>query len=178
MSDAPSSPEAPPAAESPPREPPASRKRALAILGGLIFAGLIVPLIAILVAMRGCSRSQVSGRLELTGSPFGEHRLTLDRCRASTTVPDEIELGNEKTPALIRVTVDPLDGPILTLFEPSGDRTLTVLTRPCPGFTAKLKRTSADDAPTPRYDGEVSGTCAHPGDGTVAISVWFRGCGA
>ncbi len=165
-------------APPPPAEPPASRKRALGILAALIFAGLVVPLVAILFAMRGCSRAQVSGRIELTGSPFGDQRFPLDRCRASASVVDEVELGNEELPSLIRVTIDPIDGPILTLIEPYGSRTFTVMARPCPGFTAKLKRTSADDAPTPRYDGEVSGTCAHPGGGSVSISVWFRGCGA
>ena len=187
MSDAPA-----PDRAAAPASPP-SRQRALAILAALLFAGLVVPLVAILLAMRGCSRSTVSGRLELAGSTFGDHRLAIDRCEPNPSAPDEILLGNARAAGLVRVTIDPLDGPILVLYRPpaapassdpservtpppQGDGTITVQARPCPGFHATLKRTSAADATVPRYDGEISGTCPLPGGGTVAISVWFRGC--
>lgn len=155
---------------------PPSRKRALAIVATLVFAGLIVPLVAILFAMRSCSRPAMSGRLELTGGSLGAYRVNLDRCR-STVTPDEVELGTAATPLLVRVTLDPLDGPVLTVHDQTSSRTLTVPARPCTGFIARLTRTSAEGAASFTYNGEITGTCPLPGGGTVVISSWFRACG-
>lgn len=152
-------------------------RRKLAVVG-MLAAGLAVPALGLAVAWRSCGRSAVAGSVTVEGSTLGSWRTTILRCRRAAEGVRGVELvarGGE-TP-VARVEVDPLDGPIVTVWSTDGQGPLVVRKQACAALAADVRdRGAGDDAPA-RFDGNVEGTCPLPGGGTLTIDAWWRDCG-
>lgn len=165
-----------------PAEPePERRGRTIGVVAAMLVLGIIVPVAGFAFAWKSCAHPAMHGRVDVAGSTLGSWRAPLGRCAATNTViapgSGEVELGRtDDDRTLVRYTQDPIDGAVLTLYALSGDRTLTLRGRDCAALASTLRRTNADDAPTPIFDGKLSGTCPIPGGGTVTIDVWWRDC--
>lgn len=163
-------------AEPAPAERARPGRTALSIAAMLV-AGLAIPLAGILIMWKACTHTAMQGRVEVAGSVLGSWRAPLGRCTAvaGTYAPGagEVTLGRrDDNGPLVRFTLDPIDGAILTLWPLSGDRTVEIRARDCPALRATLTRPDGT-----HFDGKVSGSCPLAGGGTASIDVWFRGCG-
>lgn len=159
-------------------EEPGGTRRKLAVIG-MLAAGLAVPALGIALAWKSCGRGAVAGAVEVKDSTLGSWRTTIARCRPAGAGVRGVELtakGSEAPAA--RVEVDPLDGPIVTVWSTDGKGPLVVRKEACPALAADVRDSGArdDDAPL-RYSGNVGGACPLPGGGTLTIDAWWRDCG-
>lgn len=144
----------------------------------MLVAGLIVPALGIAVAWKSCGHSAVAGAIEVKDSTIGSWRTTIARCTSGGASYRGVELRGGKDKANARVEVDPLDGPIVSVWSADGKGPLVVRKKDCSSLAADVRDTGTrgDDAPA-RYNGNVAGSCALPGGGTLAIDAWWRDCG-
>lgn len=142
----------------------------------LIVAGLVVPAVGLLVLMRSCARTAVSGEVAVSG----DHgwREPLNRCRAGELLGfDGVELARERDgKVLVRAMVDVDHGPQVELFPPSGGLPLRLDGARCPGLRVELRRVGEDHDGAAILDGRVVARCAADG-GTISLDAWWRGCG-
>jgi len=153
----------------------AGRRKATVV--GMLVAGLLVPALGIAVAWKSCGHGAVAGAIEVKDSPIGSWRTTIARCTSGGTSYRGVELSG-KDKANARVEVDPIDGPIVSVWSADGKGPLVVRKKDCTSLAAAVRDTGKrdEDAP-PHYDGNVAGSCALPGGGTLALDAWWRDCG-
>ncbi len=162
----------------------ASRGGSIARVAVMLILGVGVPVAGLAIAWRSCSRGATSGRVEVVDSTLGAWRSTLDRCTTGQAQGFRgVELRHRgESHALVRVEVDPIDGPIVTLWPPATSgavsKSLVVRGRDCPALTVDLRALGGGDDGDgdDRFDGKVSGTCPLPGGGRVSLDAWWRGC--
>ena len=150
-----------------------SRGRAIAI--GL--AGIVLPVIGLVMVVRSCSRTAVSGELEVLGE--GGWRAPLNLCRSGELQSfDGVELGREDSGRMfVRAMNDPDRGTIIELTRPAGGVPLRLTSESCPGLRLELRRTGADRDGAALLDGRVVARCELPGGPTVRLDAWWRRCG-
>ncbi len=156
--------------------PPARSGRTVLQVVVMAILGLAVPLAGVVVAARSCNQTQSAGRVEVTGSPAGDWQARLGACRSALDRGERaVELGRRDDGGpLVRIAVDPLDGPVVTLWNPSGDRTFELRGGDCPALRVELR--SSGDGDGERLGGSAQGTCPLAAGGTVTLGVWWRGC--
>lgn len=157
-----------------------SRGGTIAKAAAMVVLGLGVPAAGLAVAWKSCRQGTVQGRVDVTGSTLGAWQAALGRCtsgQARGFRGVELSRGGDDRP-LVRLVMDPLDGPLLTLWPLSGDRTLELRARDCPALTAELRSAGGggDDGDDERFDGTLRGTCPLRGGGSARFDVWWRGC--
>ncbi|HUQ08231.1 MAG TPA: hypothetical protein VM261_37310 [Kofleriaceae bacterium] len=153
--------------------------RKVAVVGMLV-AGLIVPALGIAVAWKSCGRSAVAGAIDVKDSKHGSWRLTVARCRSGGAAFRGVELAgpDDSSKATARVEVDPIDGPVVSVWSADGQGPLVVKKKDCADLTADVRDIDKrDDDAEPRYNGNVGGACPLPGGGTMTIEAWWRDCG-
>ena len=152
-------------------------RRKVAVVGMLV-AGLVVPALGVVVAWKSCGHSAVAGAVEVKDSTLGAWRTTFDHCTSGGAQGYRgVELGG-KDKAAMRVEIDPLDGPIVSVWSSDGKGPLVVRKKDCASLTADVRDAGKrdDDAPA-RFHGNVSAACPLPGGGTLALDAWWRDCG-
>lgn len=154
-------------------------RRKLAVLGFLA-AGLVVPALGVAVAWKSCGHGAIAGKIDVAGSTAGAWSTTIGSCKSGVSDGFRgVVLGGRGTAAgaKTRVEVDPIDGPLLTLWSPDGKGPLVVTKKACAALSAELREVGKRDDDSPAaFDGNVAGSCPLPGGGTVTIDAWWRDC--
>lgn len=153
-------------------EPKRARQPGLspvAILAALL--GLGIPVLAIMVAYQSCTDTTVRGGVSVRGGG-PDWRRTIDGCTADP-VALEVMLTAGDT-AMVRVLVDPIDGPRAELARPGGPP-LVLTAATCPGLHVHVRAAGkrADDSPL--LDGAVNAAC-RIGDARIDLDAWWRSC--
>ncbi len=155
------------------------RKRRSWTVIGMMLLGLVVPAVGVAVAWKSCGQGAVAGRLDVKGSSLGSWVTILDRCASGAAQGIRgVELSSRavERPS-VRLEIDPIDGPSVTLWSPDGKGPLLLRRKDCAALEAELRpRGENADGVASRFDGNVRGTCLLPGGGTVTIDAWWRDC--
>lgn len=154
----------------------AGRRKAAII--GMLVAGLIVPALGIALAWKSCGHGAVAGAIEVKDSTIGSWRMIVATCKSGGETFRGVELRGRDGKALTRVEIDPIDGPIVTVWASDGKGALTVRKKDCSTLAVDVRDAGKRDEEAPaRYDGSAGGACSLPGGGTLTIDAWWRDCG-
>lgn len=153
--------------------------RKVAVVGMLV-AGLLVPALGIAVAWKSCSHGAVAGAIDVKDSKHGSWRVSVARCLSGGATFRGVELAGQdaSSKATARVELDPIEGPMVSVWSADGQGPLVVTKKDCAVLTADVRDTGKRDEEAPvRYSGNVGGACPLPGGGTITIDAWWRDCG-
>lgn len=157
-----------------PRERP-RRGSGRAIAIGL--AGIVLPVIGLVMIVRSCSRTAVSGELAVLGE--GGWRAPLNRCRSGELQSFAgVELGRDSDgKTLVRALIDPDRGTLVEITRPRGGVPIRLTTESCPGLRVDLRTVGHDHDGAALLDGRVVARCTPAGEPTIQLDAWWRRCG-
>lgn len=141
-------------------------------------AGVVLPVLGLVMAVRSCSHAIVGGEVAVLGD--GGWRASFDRCRSGELQSfTGVDLGRDAGGALlVRAMLDPDRGPIVELTGPAGGAPLRLDRASCPGLVVELRTTGRDHDGAAILDGRVVARCTPPGGPTVELGAWWRRCSA
>jgi hypothetical protein len=144
---------------------------------GLGVAGAIVPVVCLVLVIRSCSKTAVSGELAVLGE--GGWRAPLNLCRSGELQSFEgVDLGREDTGRMsVRAILDPDRGTIVELTRPGGGVPVRLTADSCPGLVLELRKSGSDGDGAALLDGRVVARCPLPGGQTVQLDAWWKRCG-
>ncbi len=143
----------------------------------IALAGLVLPVIGVVLLVRSCSRSAVSGEVAISGA--GGWRQQLNRCRSGELHSYlGVELGREVDGKwLVRATLDPDRGTIIELTPPAGGAPTVLAETTCPGLRVEVRKVGTDGDGAALLDGRAVARCTLPDGRTVQLDAWWRRCG-
>ena len=153
-------------------------RRKVAVVG-MLLVGFAVPALGVAVAWKSCGHSAIAGALEVKDSTLGSWSTTIGQCTSGGVQGYRgVELTGAKAKAVVRVELDPIDGPMVSVWSADGRGPLVVKKKDCANLVVEVRDADKrdDDAPA-RYHGNVAGACPLPGGGTLTIDAWWRDCG-
>lgn len=164
----------PEAPEAP--EPPRSRG-SIARTITIALVGLALPVLGLIMLVRSCARTAVSGEVFVRGEPAW--RQPLNRCRSGEFQGFfGVDLGRDSDgKMMVRAQLDPERGPRLELTPPQGGAPIKLDTTLCPGLRVEVRKVGADADGAAFLDGSVVARCTPPGGPVVQVDGWWRHCG-
>lgn len=140
-------------------------------------AGMVLPIIGLVMLVRSCSQTAVSGEVSVTGGHGW--REPLNRCRTGELQSfDGVDLGRDSDgKMLVRAELDPDRGPLVELTPPAGGAALRLNAERCPGLRVEIKKVGADGDGAALLDGRVVARCILAEGQVVQLDGWWRRCG-
>lgn len=165
-----------PAADDEPKPSRGGLARGLAIGA----AGMVLPILGLVMIVRSCSRTAVSGEVAVTlASGARGWREPLNRCKSGELQSfTGVDLGRDVDgKMLVRAQLDPDRGPLVDLTPPTGGAPLHLTAATCPGLRIDVKKVGKDGDGAALLDGRVVARCTLPAGEVVQLDGWWKRCG-
>ena len=140
-------------------------------------AGMVLPLIGLVMLIRSCGHTAVSGEVAVSGADGW--REPLNRCRTGEFQSfTGVDLGRDiDGKMLVRAELDPDRGPLVELTPPTGGAPLRLTGERCPGLRVEVRKVGADGDGAALLDGRVVARCTLADGQVVQLDGWWRRCG-
>lgn len=165
-----------PAAPAPTPPPGPSKRRMSVVMLGLATVGIVIPGIAIAIGYKACVGAKSAGAIAVRGGGV-DWSSPLGSCVADPTA-FVVELGGGG-PALVRATLDPLDGPRVELRVAWAPAPIVLTPATCPGLRVTVRRTGERADGSHLLDGSAAASCpitVAGGAAQLELDAWWRAC--
>lgn len=140
-------------------------------------AGMVLPLVGLVMLIRSCGHTAVSGEVAVSGAHGW--REPLNRCRTGEFQSfTGVDLGRDVDgKMLVRAELDPDRGPLVELTPPTGGAPVRLTAAGCPGLRVEVKKVGADGDGAALLDGRVVARCTLADGQVVQLDGWWKRCG-